>query len=125
VNVKNIEVETQEDMLILKVNKKRVLKIQINDEIKRKYLAYYLEGLDPETLNQPNITVIDALSLIEIDDFNDTKAIKSVMDELKTLDSKEKLKQKIIMLEKELNNTIFQFYQLTPEEIKYIEDSFQ
>ncbi len=121
IKVNEIEVNSESDMLFIIINNKKILKIQIKDQLKRDYLHYFLDSLDIELLNIQKKKIIEALNNIEIDDLD---AIRTVVEDLKDQDTKIDLKRKIDLLESKLDQRVFEIYGLNDEEIKYIEDSF-
>lgn len=124
IKVREINVKTDEDLLLVEINEKEFLKLQIKDSIKRKYLYYFIDSLDIEFLNSKDKTIFQAFKQLEIDDFDDMKAIKITTAELDKFLTKEMLKSEINKLEEELNDNIFNLYGLNEEEINYIKDSF-
>lgn len=102
----------------------KFLKLQIKDIIKRKYLFYFVDSLEIDLLNLQEKKIFQAFKELEIDDFEDEKAINTVIEELDKFLSKDLLKNEIAKLEIMLNDKIFKLYQLGEEEIMYIKDSF-
>ena len=124
IKVRKISVKTDEDLLLIEINEKEFLKLQIKDSIKRKYLFYFIDSLDIESLNLKEKSTFQAFKQLEIDDFDDAKAIKTTVAELGKYISKGLLKSEINKLEVRLNDNIFNLYGLSEEEINYIKDSF-
>jgi hypothetical protein len=124
ITVREIEVNADDDLLIIKINDKEFLKLQIKDTFKRKYLYYYIDSLDTKLLNIENKKIFQTFKDLEIDDFDDIQSIKVVIKELEKFDTKTTLKHKITELEDKLNKFVFQIYRLNEAEIKYIEESF-
>ncbi len=123
VKVRKIDVVPDDDMLILRVNDKEILKIQIKDNIKRKYLHYFLDSLNIDSINKQDEKIIESLKCVEIDDFNDDKAIKTVVNDL-TFPTKNEIKNEIDELENQLNEKIYNLYNLNDAEINYIKESY-
>ncbi len=124
IKVREIYVETDDDLLLVKINGKEFLKLQIKDGIKRKYLFYFIDSLEIDSLNLQEKNIFQAFKELKIDDFDDLKAITTIVGELDKHLTKELLKSRIAKVENKLNDKIFKLYGLSEEEIKYIKDSF-
>ena len=124
VKVREISVETDDDLILIHINSKDFLKLQIKDTVKRKYLLFFIDSLNIDSLNLQGKTIFQVFKEIEIDDIDDNKAIKAVVEELDKYLTKILLKSEILKLENVLNDRIFKLYKLNKEEIKYIKDSF-
>ena len=122
--ISDINIKIDGEMLIILVKNKEFLKLGIKDPFMRKYLAYYLESYPCETLKQEK-TILSTLKKIEIDDFTDLKSIKIICNELDKYHPKSELENMINALENKLNQKIYEYYELTQEEIEYIEKSFE
>ncbi|MFW9894195.1 MAG: TaqI-like C-terminal specificity domain-containing protein [Candidatus Thorarchaeota archaeon] len=123
IKIRDICVESKDDLLIIQINEKDFLKLQIMDSNKRKYIFYFLDSLDIELLNISDKKIFQTFKELEIDDIEDIKAVNTVVEELEHYDSKLTLKQKISVLENELNEKLYKLYGLNEEEIRYIKDS--
>ena len=124
IKVREISACIDDDLILVDINGKKFLKLQIKDVIKRKYLFSFTDSLDIDLLNIQEKNIFQAFKELEIDDFDDEKAINTVVEELDKFLSKDLLKNEIAKLEIILNDKIFKLYQLSEEEIKYIQDSF-
>ncbi len=124
IKVRDIDIETKDDLFILKINDKDFLKLQIKDPTKRKYIKYFLDSLDIDLLNIPEKKIFQAFKELEIDDIDDIQAVNTMVEELEHYKSKETLKNKILGLEYKLNEKIYELYGLDEEEIKYVKESF-
>ena len=125
IKVRDVYVKIDEDLLILVINKKDFLKLQIKDVRKRKYVSFFLDSIYPDLLNTSDNTIFKILKDLEIDDLEDIKAIMVVTEELDDYKLKFELRNRIIELENELNNRIYRLYGLSKEEIRYIKESFK
>jgi len=124
IKVREISIETDDDLILVNINGREFLKLQIKDVIKRKYLFFFIDSLEIDLLNIQEKNIFQAFKELEIDDFEDEKAINTVVEELDKFLSKDLLKNEITKLEIMLNDRIFKLYELSEEEIKYIKDSF-
>lgn len=124
VKVREISADIDDDLILVNINGKEFLKLQIKDVIKRKYLYFFIDSLEIELLNKQEKNIFQTFKELEIDDFKDEKAINTVVEELDKFLSKNLLKNEIVKLEIVLNDRIFKLYELSEEEIKYIKDSF-
>ena len=124
IKVREINTQIAEDLLLVDINGKEFLKLQIEDSIKRKYLLYFLDSLEIERLNLKEETPFQAFKQLEIDDYSDSKAIKTTIVELEKFTTKNLLKSEIHKLEVMLNDIIFNLYNFNEEEINHIRESF-
>ncbi len=124
IKVREIRADIDDDLILVNINGKEFLKLQIRDVIKRKYLFFFIDSLEIDLLNIQEKNIFQAFKELEIDDFDDEKAINIVVEELDKFLSKNLLKNEIAKLEILLNDRIFKLYELSEEEIKYIKDSF-
>ncbi len=97
--VREINVETDDDLILVNINGREFLKFQIKDVIKRKYLFFFIDSLEIDLLNIQEKNIFQTFKELEIDDFEDEKAINIVVEELDKFLSKYLLKNEIAKLE--------------------------
>ncbi len=124
IKVREISADIDDDLILVNINGKEFLKLQIRDVFKRMYLFFFIDSLEIDLLNIQEKNIFQTFKELEIDDFEDKKAIITVGEELDKFLSKDLLKNEIDKLEIMLYDRIFKLYELSEEEIKYIEDSF-
>ncbi len=123
IKVRSVDVVLDDDVLILRVNGKDILKIQITDNNKRKYLHYFLDSLNIDSINEQDKKVFESIKCVEIDDFDDDNAIKTVVNDL-NFQTKNELKNEMDKLENQLNEKIYNLFSLNESEINYIKKSY-
>ncbi len=108
--------------------KYELLKFEENDEYRRQYIKYYLEDLTEEQLQEINNNysgnLIKKVLQIEIPDYDKDQVVRKVVNEWEELQQETKdLEQKIEKTDNEIDQKVYELYDLTDEEIKTIEKS--
>ncbi len=108
--------------------KYEVLKFEENDRYKRQYLKYYLENLTDEQLdeidNKYKGNILKKTLQIEIPDYNKDHVVKKVVKEWENLQQKIiDLENEIERIDNEIDQMVYNLYDLTEEEIKIVENS--
>ncbi|MCK8824675.1 Eco57I restriction-modification methylase domain-containing protein [Fuchsiella alkaliacetigena] len=106
-----------------------LFKFQVNDKYKRRYIKYYLENLTNEQLEEINEfsgSLPKRVKQIEIPDFDKYNVVRKVVNEWQGLQQEiAGLESKIEKADQEIDQLVYDLYNLTEEEIKVVEESLE
>jgi len=108
--------------------KYELLKFEESNKYKRKYLKYYLENLTEEKLEEINDkyegNLLEKVLQIGIPDYNKDLVVRKVVREWEDLQEKIKdLEKEIEKTDNEIDQMVYELYDLNDEEIKIVEES--
>ncbi len=128
--VRNITININDTILTLYSDKSgsgkyELMKFEVEDEYKRQYLKLYLENLTEdqlEVINNYEGGLVKKVLQIEIPDYNKDNVVKKVVNEWDKLQNEiMELKEEIEKTDKEIDQMVYDLYELTDEEIKIVE----
>lgn len=109
-------------------DKYEVLKFEEDNKFRRQYIKCYLENLTDEQLeeidNKYSGNILKKTLRIEIPDYNKDHVVKKVVKEWENLQQKIiDLENEIERIDNEIDQMVYNLYDLTEEEIKIVENS--
>ena len=108
--------------------KYELLKFEEDDWYRKQYIKYYLENLTEEQLEEINDKyngdLLKKVLKIEIPDYDKSQVVGRVVNEWEDLQKEiEELEVKIEKTDNEINQRVYDLYDLTEKEIKIVEES--
>ena len=110
--------------------KYELLKYEEDNEYKRRFIKYYLENLTEDQLEETNDkysgNLLEKVLQIEIPDYDKDHVVKKVVKEWESLQEEIKdLEKGIEQIDNEIDQMVYDLYDLTEEEIKIVEESLE
>lgn len=104
-----------------------LMKFEVKNKYKRQYIKYYLENLTEEQLEEFNEFsggLVKRILQIQLPDYDKYQVVRKVVNEWNQLQKEiEDLENKIEKTDQEIDQMVYDLYNLTDEEIKIVEES--
>ncbi|MBM7557410.1 Eco57I restriction-modification methylase domain-containing protein [Halanaerobacter jeridensis] len=103
----------------------RLFEFEVLNNQLRKYLKFYLESLTTEQLeeinNNSNSALVDRVLEIEIPGYQEVSRVQTIVDYWEEIqESKSKIQEKIIDLQEEIDQLVYQLYDFNAAEIEFL-----
>jgi len=123
-----LKVTIDEEVITIS-DKEELVKLEVKDDIRRMYLKIYFESFTKcqvNEINQIEGNVLDKLLQVEVPDYDKLEVINKVVDEWNNLQQLiQELEDEIEKTDKEIDNMVYELYELTDEEIQTVEENLK